>query len=240
MIYALLVGIDNYPGNLADLRGCVNDVTRFDEEMQRMFGSSRYLSKVLVNEQACYDTFIATWDKFFRQTKPGDTAIFHFSGHGSRQQTAVELEPWSTGYDETLVLYNSRLSPNNFDLADKELAFMIRSLVLLQADVVVVLDCCHAGSGTRTVPPRLVARRTASRTGPRKIESYLYGKISGSMDTDIHFSIPKASHLLFAACEPEEKALEDTILKKGLFSKNLLEALIQYGINRSYRDNIYS
>ena len=105
--------------------------------------------KLLINEQAIRENGIAGFRKHLQQASESDVALFYFSGHGS-QEYAHEVF-WNVEPDrlnETLVCYDSR-ALGGWDLADKELNFLIKEVSNNNAHVVVILDCAHSGSGTR-------------------------------------------------------------------------------------------
>ncbi len=101
--------------------------------------------------------------------------LFYYSGHGSQERTPPEfwhLEP--DRLDETLVCYDSRL-PGNYDLADKELAKLIAHVARNNPHVVVILDSCHSGSGTRApyTSGACNIRRIPTDLRERPIDSFL-------------------------------------------------------------------
>ena len=113
--------------------------------------------QVLENEQATKNGIIEAIEKhLIQKAKRGGIAVFHFSGHGQQIQdtSADELD----GLDEALVPYDS---PQKFKkgiyegknlLRDDELGALIQKLrrkLGKRGQVLVVLDACHSGTGTR-------------------------------------------------------------------------------------------
>ena len=154
--YALLVGIDAYPAPVNPLRGCVNDIRRVETLLRERLTPAHgqpdpFRPLVLTDAQATRQAIVAGFRQHLRQAGPQDVALFYYSGHGSQAPSPPEfwhLEP--DRLDETLVCWDSRLAePNHWDLADKELAQLIAEVAVSGAHVVVILDCCHSGSGTR-------------------------------------------------------------------------------------------
>jgi hypothetical protein len=97
----------------------------------------------------------------------------------------------------------------------------------------VIMDCCHSGSGTRSNPKDLQARRANYN-----------GVIPGDLDEDLMtvgvrgFSVHDRfrhagcrSHVLLAACAPYETAYEDT--HSGVFTRGLLNALEEVDISQT-------
>jgi Caspase domain len=146
-INALLVGIDRYQHPVSPLNGCVNDIEAFDDYLrQRVEGadSARLELRVLTDQQATRAAIIAGFREHLKPARKGDVALFYYA------------EP--DRLDETLVCHDSR-SPGGHDLADKELAQLVHEVAAGRAHAVVILDCCHSGSGTRNADLQSTAPR---------------------------------------------------------------------------------
>jgi hypothetical protein len=221
-IYALLVGIDKYPAPVPRLRGCVNDIREMRQYLEARInaldtGVHDVLKiEALENEQATRDAVIRAIREHLGQAGPEDVALFCYSGHGSQEQAPEEfwrIEP--DRLDETLVLYDSR-TEGSWDLADKELAELISEVAGRGAHVVVLLDCCHSGSGTRA--PNLAG--TAIRRAPTDLRQRPLGTFildsselsaaTSSRRLPIHRSgwYITGRHVLLAACRDNEEAKE--------------------------------
>jgi hypothetical protein len=232
-IYALVVGIDKYNPPVPALGGAVADAIKIKGFLEKNYGNSPLYLKVLLNEEATYDSLISAFRGHLGQAGKDDVIWFHYSGHGSRQASAPELEALNSGSkDETLVLYDSR--PSGKDLADKELGLLIYELSKNGAHIIVSLDCCHSGSGTRNADITGVnlyrARLTDDRGDRRALSSYLDGYFEKN-----DLVIPEAKHVLFAACNRFQTAKESWS-GSGLFTENLLKTLESIDRDISYAD----
>lgn len=160
-VYALLVGIDKYL-SVRNLNGCVMDVNRMaaflkarviPAETDGLVDPDAYLQiKTLTNEQATREAVIETFQSLLGQANNDDVALFYYSGHGSTENAPPEfwhLEP--TRENQTLVCYDSRSHDSAWDLADKELGYLISQVAQDKENLhtLVILDSCHSGSGTR-------------------------------------------------------------------------------------------
>ena len=151
-IYALLVGIDNYlVKSIPTLQGCVNDIKAIATYLETQVGNQWTLQSphILINEAATRQGIIDGFQQYLTQADSEDIALFYYSGHGGQEKAPPEfrhLEP--DGLDETLVCYDSR-TPESQDLADKELRYLLAQVAKNNPRTVVILDCCHSGSGTR-------------------------------------------------------------------------------------------
>lgn len=252
-IYALFVGIDAYPPPVTPLRGCVNDVTRMRDLLAaRLAGSQdRFAPLLLADGQATRQGIIEAWRSHLGQAGPGDVALFYYSGHGSQENAPPEF--WDFEPDrlnETLVCCDSRL-PGGWDLADKELAQLISEVAANGPHFAVVLDCCHAGSGTRDAED-VTARQERADKRARPIASYivtpqqaagLQGQGAGAGTPAMPWAaIASGRHILLAACRPEQTAKETFfpgpagVERRGAFSYYLQDTLQQSGAALSYRD----
>jgi hypothetical protein len=241
--FALLVGIDSYPANVSNLRGCVNDVNHLNDYLKEQVALNRCI-ETLINSDATRENIIRLFRRHLGKAGENDVVLFHYSGHGSRELTALEFNPFSSyRKGETLVCYDSR-SRGGYDLADKELAVLIWEVAKKNPHMVVSLDCCHSGSGTRREPDdsNIAAvreipgrfednRKTTPKTTPRPLESYLAGFYK-NMDP---IRIPQGRHVLMAACDRLQRAYE-TKDHRGFFSAALLEVLTKSGPHINYAD----
>lgn len=248
-IYALLVGIDEYPAPVPPLRGCVNDIIVVEQLLRTRRAAGRtFAPRVLTNGEATRQAVIAGFDHL-RQAGPDDVALFYYSGHGSQEATPPEfwhLEP--DRLDETLVCYDSRLA-GNYDLADKELAKLIAAVAARGAHVLVILDSCHSGSGTRAadregvrrVPADLRARpfdtflvtpEEAAEFAAQSAARELAGTATGWV------KLPQGKHIVMSACRDDEEAKETSAegMTRGAFSYFLTETLQQATAELTYRD----
>jgi hypothetical protein len=147
-IYALLVGINDYPANVGKLNGCLNDADHFHGYLTDNFDRSRLHIEVLKDADATRPNIIKQFRSHLSQAKAGDVAVFQYCGHGARWKSAKAFEPFfPDGKDEGLVCYDSR-GPGGFDPADKELAALLAELAKNEPHIAVILDCCHSGSAT--------------------------------------------------------------------------------------------
>ncbi|MEI6064631.1 MAG: caspase family protein, partial [Pseudanabaena sp. ELA748] len=234
-IYALLVGINQYEptSKVNPLRGCVNDVQTMKAYLEERISKEINCEiKTLINEQATYDAIVDGFRNHLSKAKSDrDTILFCYSGHGS-QEPAPEafwhLEP--DRKNETLVCFDSR-TPKGKDLADKELAYLIGELAKQNPHIVVILDCCHSGSGTRDPFQLAEERRIPESTKFRPLDSYLFP------DTQLDF--PRGKHMVLSACRDYQTAKEfkdGDDIDRGAFSHFLTEALKRSNGNVSYRD----
>lgn len=251
-IYALLVGIDDYPPPVPKLRGCVNDIYELKGYLEaRVDPGDHALHEVLhihtlINAEATRDAVIHAFRDHLGRAGPNDVVLFGYSGHGSQEQAPQEfwhIEP--DHLDETLVLYDSR-KEGSWDLADKELSKLITEVSSGGAHVVVLLDCCHSGSGTRAPGiSEMAVRRAPTDLRSRPLESFIFplGELSEVGSTRNLRTSPSGwdgtgRHVLLAACRDDEEAKEfhGGGTTRGAFSYFLSETLRTVGGAITYRD----
>src|SRR5688572_6965165 len=90
-VYALLVGIDVYPRPEYNLRGCVNDISAFEEIMATMVPANVLKVQKLLNDRATRAAVIAGFEHHLSHAGPGDTALFYYAGHGSQERAPEEF-----------------------------------------------------------------------------------------------------------------------------------------------------
>lgn len=250
-VYALLVGIDNYEPPVPKLGGCGNDVEAIHELLGVLVGD-RLRAMVLRDAEATRDGVIEAFRSHLGLAGPEDVAVFYFSGHGSQEPSPEEF--WAVEPDrrnETLVCVDSRMSGKH-DLADKELAALVAELSDRGPHVLMMLDCCHSGSGVRgdeQVEDQLV-RQAPPDIRPRPLDSFEVSvappavpgpggasrTTAGGSGWGLAEEDPR--YVLLAACEASQTAKEQRIgaERRGVFSASLESALIAAQGRLSYAD----
>lgn len=235
-VYALLVGINDYPPNVGRLQGCLNDIANVEDYLADFHPDAAIVT--LRNGDATYDNVIGQFRQHLGQAGNGDAVLFHYCGHGGRATSSIELREFDRdNRDEGLVCIDSR-EGDNFDLADKELALLLRELAANEPHIAMVLDCCHSGSGTRDVEqaPQAGVRTTTSTYPPRPLASYLEGQFADMLARGEPLNIPASRHLLMAACDRSQTAKEDLDTHQGFFTTALYDVLRHGGESQAYAD----
>jgi hypothetical protein len=132
---AVCIGINNYPGVLNDLKGCVNDANDW-AELFREFG---FDVTVLLDEQGTRENIKAALRNLVSALGGGDYGVLSYSGHGTYTLDTSGDEPDS--YDEALYVYDGIL-------LDDELREILDGL-RQDASLMVISDSCYSGTVTR-------------------------------------------------------------------------------------------
>jgi hypothetical protein len=144
---ALLIGINRYQIDGADLRGCVNDVKDLSAALVEFYGFSKKDITVLTDGAATKKAMEAGIKALVRDSKKGDVAVLHYSGHGSNVPDDNDDE--ADGRDEILC-------PTDLDWKDPLRDDWLRSTFDGLRDGVsftAIMDCCHSGTNTREFLP---------------------------------------------------------------------------------------
>jgi hypothetical protein len=158
---ALIVAVGQYaPGSNVPPIASVNDVKYIKAALNR----NGFVDKnivTLINAKATKDAILKSLTDLAAKTKKNDIVVISFGCHGQqiRDQKTIELgKDEDDGYDEALLPYDAkgRYNPNGYrgekhlrddDLYPKLLA--IRQKTSSKGSVMVLLDACHSGTGTR-------------------------------------------------------------------------------------------
>lgn len=251
-LFALLIGINDYDPQsheqgVMNLQGCVNDVNAINQLITSHFN---YLSpniKTLRNQEATRDNIIQAFRQHLIKNAAKNTVlVFYFSGHGSRQKMARELQSLrkQAVFETTLVCYDSRVQEENFkgnDLADIELAILIQEASKREAQIVIILDASHSGYDFNYASDVYSAiemeQGSNEEVTSNGLEKYLDGKYLTVFEQNGQFTIPQSNHLLLAACQegqyPKETSFDG--IKRGVFTY-YLEQIVQEYPNITYFD----
>ncbi len=235
-LYALLVGINDYPGDIGKLQGCLNDIDNVHDYLTDTVSDAAIV--VLKDHDATRAELARQFAEHLGQAGKDDVALFHYCGHGARSVAAPEFLPFElSGKDEGLVCIDSRKN-DSFDLADKELARFLHVLAKNDPHIAVILDCCQSGSGTRSLEGAAGAgvRTTSPDDRPRPLESYADGYFAGLANAGQSLSVPISRHMLLAACERRQTAKEDLDTHRGIFTTSLFDLLRRTPESLSYAD----
>lgn len=245
-VYSLLVGINEYKNpRINPLRGCQADAELFNKTLQEKFTVAPENIKTLYNAEATRSSIINAFnthliDNLQNHPANDNVAIFYFSGHGSQSASPSEfwhIEP--DHLDETLVCHDSR-DDNTPDLRDKELRMLIHKLSQHCQHILIVLDCCHGGHGTRVLDENLESVRMASTDKtPRSLESYLFHEeMKSALQAD--GNLPLGKHIVLAGCQDfqlsRERSQGENNQVHGLFTYALCETLNALPYPVSYRE----
>ncbi|NEQ98553.1 MAG: DUF4384 domain-containing protein [Cyanothece sp. SIO2G6] len=178
--YALLVGINQYPSGVSSLSGCLNDVRLQYELLVHRYGFQPedivIVADATINLPAkaiitppTRQAIIDAWQSHLGQAQPGDTVIFHYSGHGTFAAepnpityagglTDIDLAaidvtaPYENfeGKTGAIVPYDvlDGVSPGEANLILGSTLFLL-SYGLKTDNVTVILDSCFSGGGVR-------------------------------------------------------------------------------------------
>ncbi|PBK90851.1 hypothetical protein ARMGADRAFT_295097 [Armillaria gallica] len=251
-VWAVLIGIDAYGYPTYPLRGCVADALAMKqylvedllvpkERIQSLLGCHD-TSPTDVSPIPSRANIVGTLLSLI--TNPnierGDPIIIYFAGHGSRYRSSDyydnevpddDKEP----DDERSHKYIEALCPTDRDsgessgtpipdISDRELNTVLSQLSRTKGhQITVILDCCHAGSLTRTVtsdvrtapPLKRFLLEEMLRAGEEDLKD-LPGYLPGSI-LAVDWCPDMASHVLVAACRGHEYASSKEVRKaKGM------------------------
>ena len=139
---AFLVGI-NYTGTINELYGCINDTKNVEDLLKNKYN---FTNVTLLNdntpEKPTKQNILKGLQALLSNTRPGDTAFFMFSGHGTC--TADLNNDEKDGQDEVIVPIDAY--SYNTCIIDDELNRMIRNTLKPGAKLVALFDCCFSGT----------------------------------------------------------------------------------------------
>lgn len=196
---ALFVGINDYPFEDLDLKGCVNDAQGWADLLAGHYDFPRSSIRLVTDAGATKKNVVAGLKRLLSRAKSGDVLVFGNSSHGSQ---VPDRDGDESMLDEVLCPYDCELE----NVRDDELRELFDA-VPRGVRLTVILDNCHSGTGTRVaigadsvyrrpryLPPRLAGAPESwspdgKRSGPRRPES-------------------KMREILLAGCEHDESSYD--------------------------------
>lgn len=238
--HALLVGIGKYR-NLPPLPGATHDVANMKDLLVKTMGFPERAVVTLENEAATRAAILGQLEQLIQRVAAQDTAVFHFSGHGSQRADSTQDE--EDGLDETLVPYDSR-DPGIYDISDDEINQLLIRLTERCGNVTFIFDSCHSGTGQRAGVFRKVEadlRKTvmASTAPPQRqkrpfggVQAENYVMIAACTSTQVAGEIDVDGQRQGALTHYLAKALRQT---DGTTTWNQLLEEVRLGVRRHFR-----
>ncbi len=160
--YALVVGVNECPqfrvtGGVRPraLRGAESDADAVAEALEKQMGFPAANIELLKGSRATYAAVKSALEQLRKKARRGDCVVVHFSGHGTQVPDRAPLDETSDALDEALCLADATDEGKNL-LLDDELGLLLDDIAADQ--LTVILDCCHAGTGTKEPDDEVVAR----------------------------------------------------------------------------------
>lgn len=245
---ALLIGIGNYPesGHWPQINSA-NDIVIIKAALiNQGFKEENILTltEADATKKNILEEINTVW---FNKLKPTDIAYFHFSGHG--QQMADQDGDEIDGLDECIVPYDS---PKDFKagvyegdklITDDEIrdAFIkIRQKLGDHGHLIVVLDACHSGTGTRGNPlargtTEIMASKSFLEANSQRITTKENDKMNNDMAANSTKLAPMVSFFGSAQNQLNYEYTNDKGEHYGSLSFAMSKLLSQTKPDESYR-----
>lgn len=151
---ALVIGIGQQEDKTWNKINGDKDVP-FVEEMLKNARFNTGNVRTLVNQQATKAAIVDAFKSLAAQSRRGDVVYVHFSGHGQQMKDVHNDE--IDGLDECWIPYDAYRKPCKRDMGEKHLTDdevnfylnAIRDKIGDTGKMLVVIDACHSGDGTR-------------------------------------------------------------------------------------------
>lgn len=248
--HALLFGIGNYPPENGWPRiSSLKDLDYLQSTLVNQ-GFLRENIKIVKDDAATIRGISEAFIRLIHEVNPGDIVILHFSCHG--EQVKADNDNKIDGLDECIVSYYavSPLQSTDFE-KDQALYFrghqlgsfiaQLRMKLGNKGDVVVFLDYCHSGSGTRGIAkirggqPPLVPKGFEINNFHKCSDSSLLFRESTTLRADKNDLAP---FVVFSATRPEELDMEtinDQGEGMGSLTYAICESFERLGPGTTYR-----
>lgn len=207
--WAFIVGISDYINfddvEGGDLPGAEHDARGIRDFLVGREGFPAENVRMVLNQEAtraAIEEGITGW--LAEQARPGDNVVIFYAGHGS--QMWDENGDEDDGLDETLAPADVSPTSTEFDISDDTFNDWLGTLPT--DNVVVVLDNCNSGTGTRAATPfsrgRLLARSIQDLERPATASR----RALPGQDDESGFDHGVTRVLEFAAAQPDQVAVD--------------------------------
>lgn len=241
--FALMIGIDDYPGSPLD--GCRNDIEDMKQLLVSKFGYTDDPGhiKTLFDAEATRANIISAFKEHLianAKKYPNGTFLLEYSGHGDHIADNDGEE--EDGEDETLVPYDSIMDASK-DIRDDELETLFKELAKYTDNITFIIDSCHSGTNVRAIGQAKV----------RQVPAEIHKDRIKSLPAPTVKSNPKArgtggaisampnnkKYIALSGCDSDETSAEtyQNDRSNGLMTRSLINILSQdSGTPRTYQD----
>ncbi len=213
--HALLVGIAEYQHPDSNLRYPEQDAAAFGQYLIEQHGFEAGEMRILLSREATAAAMKREFSALVARAQPGDSVVFYFSSHGS--QVADRDGDEIDGLDEVLCPHDFNIQNPDTHFTDD---FLREQLALLKTRrCLLVMDCCHAGTGTRTggSPAKEGIKMIPSPYHPGPPQA-VRGSPGAAMKSIVRTG-DTMNHLLIAGCAANESSYEIPHLGGGLLTR---------------------
>jgi hypothetical protein len=229
--YALLVGIDDYPGDESDLSSCVIDTNAMREVLISHFGFRPENIVVINDADATREHVIEAFRRHLGQAGAGGVALFYFSGHGGQCDNVGARDHETDGMDEFIAVWDTGREGSL--ILDEELGTLISQLRCQRR--VVILDSCHSGTGTlATMTPKWLDEDHPWRAKWLNMpDAFIEIELLTNRDESLLVDGP-VDHILLAAARSDESAWPGYDGLPSVFTYFLINEIKSHGADRSF------
>ena len=239
---ALVVGIDKYFNPEWNLQGCTLDAAVMSGILQDHYDFPRDNIRLLLNERSTKANILDRLEWLVKDATAGDVLVFFYAGHGSqvRDRNGDELDD---RMDEILCPHDLNWDdPLTDDILDSYF-----SRVPEGANLTIIFDCCHSGTGTRSlyvpVAPdgKIIGepeyKKIRYLKPPLDIEYRSRGLASTLETKRLGEAAIQQNHLLLAACSSNQESQEKRFQgeTRGAFSYYFEKTLGRANWDLTYR-----
>ncbi|MFQ5536468.1 MAG: caspase family protein [Gemmatimonadota bacterium] len=207
--WALIVGISDYINfddvEGGDLPGAEHDARAVRDVLVGRFGFPAENVRMILNRdatRAAIQEGITEW--LASRARPGDNVVVFYAGHGS--QMWDESGDEDDGLDETLAPADVLPTSTEFDISDDTFGSWLNQLPT--NNVVVVLDNCNSGTGTRDVTPFSRSRRLGRDINAIPKPATVSRRALPGQEDRTGFNAMGAQVLELAAAQPNQAAVD--------------------------------
>lgn len=197
---AVVIGISDYQDEkIPDLRFADRDAEAFAQWLRSPAGGSLGSDQIMLmtNGQAKAGNLVAAFTWLIEDSKPGDRAVFYFSGHGDVENVTMFQDGYLLAYDAPPIAYMAGGALPVFTIGR-----IVNTLSGKGVQVVMVTDACRAG------------KLAGSENG-------------GAKATTAALQQQFANEVKILSCQPDEFSLEGEQWGggRGCFSYHLTDGL---------------
>ena len=211
---AILIGINEYPNAINNLRGCINDVDNWDNLLTHKYN---YSCIRILNHMATKDYVEENLEEMVSEAEEYDNLVLQYSGHGT--QIPCHNNDEADGKSEAICLYDDYLIDDEIE--------KILSKLKPNINLTIISDSCFSGNLTRDFQQiHEIDYSRAKNCQPHKLPVIHSVKKQKKMFKGFDDQ-EQMNHILLSGCRENETSADGCFngIYEGAFSHYAMEVL---------------
>lgn len=158
--YAVVIGIDDYPGTANDLVYTDDDAREMSQTLTQVYGYNPENIHLLIGIEASVENIQNAINDIKEKARTGDEVVFFFSGHGGKGRAS---DGDKEAIDESIISHDGNPNGMLYHIWDGQLKLLFSEFQTSR--IIFIFDSCLSGGMTDLSAPGRIINMATTETG---------------------------------------------------------------------------